>query len=394
MGLFSKIAEMIKRSRTPKLDAGNNYQKNQYQEQDIRNINYLQQPYTIKLSNNGEELMLTSIQFDNTVNHSNGEVTNLMIAKAIRYQDGDTIYFNQQESIAFEVPAGAQIDDVILQKISCYYMYERNMPDHNKECMYLGRLSQDPYDLGTHNKSEAVNRYINEKVEPRIAREKQEQIERQMASYRERQERDQTNAEKYRKNMLEEQKEYMRQQNKIKIERMGNPYLRQIDRDYIAKDGKRYCNYNGVNVLNGDILRLRRMNKVGKDENGTYVYTGYVETTQNEDDVEMLSKDGIPSGIPVCFATDKKIEEIMQSNNPNDLKILLLLLSQKTEDFKNNNGYLNYIGYINQYNNSTYKNLGNTTRTIQSTVEKLQQEFYQKKVQEQQRDQNGNQMEN
>ena len=378
MGLFSKIGEMIRRIRTPKLEAGNNYQQNQYQ--DTKNMNYLQQPYTITLSNNGEELMITSIQFHKQVKHRNGEVTNLMIAKAICYQDGNTIYFNQQESIAFEVPAGAQIDDVILQKIGDYYMYERNMPDHNKECMYLGRLSQDPYDLGTHNKSEAVNRYINEKVEPQIAREKQEQIERQMQSYREREEREKEKQREFVNRMQEEHKQYLRQQNKIKIERMGNPYLRKISEER-AIDGKMYCDYNGVNVLNGDILRLRKMNKVGKDENGTYLYTGYIESTEHEHDVEILSRDGVPTGIPICFATDKKIEEIIQSDNPNDLKILLLMLSQ-TEECINNNGYLNYIGKIDNYNR-TDKNIENTTRTIQSTVEKLQQEFYQRKMQKQ-----------
>ena len=32
MGLFSKIGEIIRRIRTPKLEAGNNYQQNQYQD--------------------------------------------------------------------------------------------------------------------------------------------------------------------------------------------------------------------------------------------------------------------------------------------------------------------------------------------------------------------------
>lgn len=385
MGLLKNIKEKIQmmrqRIKTPKLGSGENYQQNQCQYQDARNINYLQQPYTITRSNNDEQLMLTSIQFNNQIKHSNGEITNLMIAKVCHYQDGETIYFNQQESVAFEVPAGAQIDDFILQKIGIYYMYERNMPDKNKECMYLGKLSQDPYDLGTHNKSEAVNRYINEKVEPQIAREKQEQIERQMASYRERQEREQSNAEKYRKKVMEEQKEYIYQQQQIKIARMENPYLKQIGREYLANDGKKYCDYDGVNVVNGDILKLRKMNKVGKDENGTYIYTGYIESTENEYDVEMLSKDGTPAGIPVCFATDRKIEEIMQSNNPRDLKILLSMLSE-AEEFINDNGYLNYIGSINKYN-TTDKNIENTSRTIQSTVERLQQKFYQERVKEQ-----------
>lgn len=268
-------------------------------------------------------------------------------------------------------------------------MYERNMPDNNKDCMYLGKLSQDPYDLGTKNKSETVKRYINETVAPQIAREKQEQNERKMQNYKERQERENVEHREFVNKMHEKYIQYLKQQNEIKIKRMKNPYLK-INKNYIANDGKRYCDYDGINVLNGDILRLRKMNRVGHDENGTYIYTGYVESVQTEDDVEMLLKDGIPSGMPICFASDKKIEEIIQSDNPNDLKSLLALLSQ-SEELTDDKEYLNYIGKIDKYNTMD-KNIGNTTKTIQSTVKKLQQEFYQKKVQERQMKQNENQI--
>lgn len=381
MGLFSKIEEMIRRIRTPKLEAGKNYQQNQYQ--DTKNMNYLQQPYTIKLSNNGEELILTSIEFNKEIKHRNGEVTKLMIAKAFHQQERDYIFFNQEESIAFEVPAGVQINDVILQKIGSYYMYERNMPDCNKECMYLGSLSQYPYDLGTNNKSETVNKYINEKIEPQIARQKQEQIERQIAINRERIEREENESARYRRQMNEKYKEYKEGQNQIRTERIKRPYLKQVSSEYIENEGKQYYDYDGVNVINGDILKLRKINKVGIDENGTYVYTGYIDTTPNENDVEMFSRDEMLLGVPVCFATNKKIEEIMRSNNPNDLKGLLTLLSNE-DNFKNNNGYLNYIGMINN-DNKIDKNIGNRTRSIQSTVTKLQEKFYQERTQGQER---------
>ena len=386
MGLLKNMKEkmqmMIQKRKTPKLNPGENYQQNQ----DVKSINYLQQPYEIRNPGNEEKLLFTSIQLDNQIKHSNGEITNLMVAKVICYQDGETIFYDQQKNIAFEVPAGTQIDNVILQKISRYYIYERNMPDNNKECMYLGKMSQDPYDLGINNKSKFVEKYINETIAPKLAKEKQEQIEKQMASYREKQERENTKQREFVNKIQEEHKKYVQQQNKIKAERIENPYLEQVSKEYIAKDGKRYSDYDGINVINGDILRLRKMNKVGKDENGTYIYTGYVDTTPNKHDVEFLSKDGIPSGIPVCFATDRKIEEIVQSNNPDDLKTLLSLLSEKSEDFNNNNGYLNYIGKIDRDNN-TDRNITNTTRTIQSSVQQLQQKFYEQKVQEQEREQ-------
>lgn len=379
MGVFSKIKEIIRRIKTPKLSEGNNYIQNQ-------NNNQLQFPYYIALPN-GENFEVVSIQTKGNINHSNGEKTNLLIAKAFSYQNGDTIYVDSPENIAFELQQGTPINEVIMQKIGQYYAYEKNMPDNNKECMYLGKLSQDPYDLSTNNKSKAVENYINREIVPQIVREKQAQVEKQMQSYKERQERKNTNHREFINGIYEKQKVYEQQQIQIKSRRKENPYLEQASNEYIAKDGKKYCDYNGINVINGDFLRLRRMNKVGKDENGTYIYTGYIKTVQNKDDAEMLSRNRTPSGIPVCFATDKKIEEIMQSNNPNDLRTLLSLLSEKSEDFNNNNGYLNYIGKIDRHN-AIDKNIGNTTQTIQSNVQQLQQKFYQEKIQEQQVEQN------
>lgn len=376
MGLFSKIKEMIRRSRTPKLEEGN--------QQNGENSKRLQETYTIKLSSD-QSLMITAIQKGERMQHSNGENTDLMIAKVIKYKNGEHISSLNQESVAFEIPSGTPIDDIVLNKISQYYMYERNMPDNNKNCMYLGKLSHDPYDLGTNNKSAYVEKYINEKIAPQIEREKQAQIQSQLRSYRETQERDARKQREFVAGMQEEYKEYVQQQNEIKNQRIKNPYLNQIGEEYVSKDGMRYKDYEGINILNGDFLRLRKMNKVGKDINtGTYVYTGYVSTTANENSAEILSKDITPEGIPICFTTDRKIEEIMQSEDPRDKVTLLSLLSEKSLDYENNNGYLNYIGKIDRYNRID-RNLAETSEIIQSTVTRVQQNFYKQRIQETQK---------
>ena len=372
MGVFSKIKEMIRRSRTPKLEEGN--------QQNGENSKRLQETYTIQLSSD-QSLMITAIQKGERMQYSNGEITDLMIAKVIKYKNGEHISSLNQESVAFEIPSGTPIDDIVLNKISQYYMYERNMPDNNKNCMYLGKLSHDPYDLGNNNKSAYVEKYINEKIAPQIEREKQEQIQSQLRSYRETQERDARKQREFVAGMQEEYKEYVQQQNEIKNQRIKNPYLNQIGEEYVSKDGMRYKDYEGINILNGDFLRLRKMNKVGKDINtGTYVYTGYVSTTANENSAEILSKDITPEGIPICFTTDRKIEEIMQSEDPRDKVTLLSLLSEKSLDYENNNGYLNYIGKIDRYNRID-RNLAETSEIIHSTVTRVQKNFYQQRIQ-------------
>lgn len=369
MGVFSKIKEIIKRIKTPKLSEGNNHRQNQ-------NNNQLQFPYYITLPN-GENFEVVSIQTKGDINHSNGEKTNLFIAKAFSYQNGDTIYFDSPKNIAFELQQGTSIDEVIMKKIGQYYAYEKNMPDNNKECMYLGKLSQDPYDLSTNNKSKTIENYINIEIVPQIVKEKQEQRERQMASYREREQRYQN---EFVKKLKEETNNYVQNQNKIRSERIQKPYLIQNNSKYSGTNGEIYYDYDGVNISNGDILRLRKMNKVGKDENGTYVYTGYVSSTPNEHDVEFISRYENPKGTPICFATDKKIEEIIQSNNQNDLIALLRILS-KSETDRGNNQYLNYIGKINA-DNTIDTEIKNTTVTIQNTFNKLHSDFYNEKMKE------------
>ena len=79
MGLFSKIKEMIRRSRTPKLEEGN--------QQNGENSKRLQETYTIKLSSD-QSLMITAIQKGERMQHSNGENTDIMISKVIKYKNG------------------------------------------------------------------------------------------------------------------------------------------------------------------------------------------------------------------------------------------------------------------------------------------------------------------
>ena len=74
----------------------------------------------------------------------------------------------------------------------------------------------------------------------------------------------------------------------------------------------------------------------------------------------------------------------MQSEDPRDKVTLLSLLSEKSLDYENNNGYLNYIGKIDRYNRID-RNLAETSEIIQSTVTRVQKNFYQQRIQETQK---------
>lgn len=109
---------------------------------------------------------------------------------------------------------------------------------------------------------------------------------------------------------------------------------------------------------------------------------GYIQSTFDEFSVDSLGEK--PFGIPVCFTTNKKVEDIVAQSDSYEMKALLSLFSQE-QNFRNNNGYMNYIGGLDRYGNITNGN--DNSQIIKDNIEQLQQTAYQNKMQE--RPQNG-----
>ena len=51
----------------------------------------------------------------------------------------------------------------------------------------------------------------------------------------------------------------------IRQQRISNAEIHQKSDFYYNKDGKICRDYDGINVRNGDILKIRQLEKVGKD---------------------------------------------------------------------------------------------------------------------------------
>ena len=375
MRLFSKIKEFFAGSKTKRLNEVN-YYESQYGAPQNKELRL---PYIIMLPDN-RSIMITSLEYNNQALHANGEKTDIIIAKMLEVQENSAIAPNSETHIAFEVTQGMPIDQVILSKIGTYYLRELKNKDRNTDCMYLGRISENPYEeINWHNKSDMIEEYINTKVAPSLDEEKRRKQEKQILEQRAAEARVASEHDEYVTRLQDNQRKYQAQQNNVRMDRINNPYLKQVGPDYVI-DGKIYSDYNGIDMIGGDILKLRKLNKVGKDENNTYLYTGYVSTTPNEYDAEVLSKTARPMGRAVCFATDRKIEEILQSNNIGDLKTLLTALSLPRNE---KNETLEYIGRIDR-NNMIDTDLNNATDTIKSTVEKLEEVFREEEERESQ----------
>ncbi len=378
MGLFSKIKELFTGSKTKRLNEGNYYESKYGAPQNKE----LKLPFVIGLPDK-KSIMITSLEYNNIATHSNGEKTDVIVAKMLEVQEDSVIAPNSETHIAFEVTQGVPIDQAMLSKIGTYYLRELKNKDRNPDCMYLGRISENPYgEINWNNKSDVIGKYINEKVAPRLNEEKRKKQEKQIIEQRAAEVRDISEHEEYVRKLQKEQRENQTQQNNVRMDRINNPYLKQVGPNYVV-DGKIYSDYNGIDMIGGDILKLRKLNKVGKDENNTYLYTGYVSATPNEYDAEVLSKTARPMGRAVCFASDRKIEEIMQSNDIGDLKTLLTALSLPSNE---KNEALEYIGRINR-SNMIDTDLNNSTEPIKSTVAKLKEEF--RKEQEKESQQRG-----
>ena len=98
---------------------------------------------------------------------------------------------------------------------------------------------------------------------------------------------------------------------------------------------------------NGEILRIRHLNKVCKDrEGGRYLYTGYIQSVPHEHDYDYYEE----YGVPICFTIDKRVSDIVQENNPREIRNFLNLLSQKT-NFEGKSGEMMYIGALDRAGN-------------------------------------------
>lgn len=392
MGFLNKMKEkiqnIIQRRSIKRLGTGQYYEDQYYnnidQSQNLeqyKEIEYLRDPYIRPISGTDEYVRIGSIKFENQITHNNGIATNLMVAKVIRERNGKTYNEDKQDYVAFEMPCGTIIDDIILQKIVDYYLFEKNMLDSEK-CVYIGRINNNPQDYNI-DKSNYVDEYAKKQIRENIINEMESKRLNKEKSFEMLHKNTDDSCKKYRENLQSGTRQYLQNEEKVRNERVKNFYLRR-KLQYRGKDQSLYQEYDGVNISNGEILKLRQLNKVGKDEETgtTYLYTGYIQSTGHDYDVELISKDKSPIGmVPVCFTSDKKIDEIVAQNNQREIYSLLSLLSNK-ENYENNNGFLNYIGSI-DINGNIFKNQDRLPQSIKDNIGILQEQFYQRKINEQ-----------
>lgn len=308
----------------------------------------------------GSSIIIYNIEKETPVQHRNSEKTNLMTAKALKIGQEGFMNFDASDSIAFEVRESQELNKVLLEAIANEYEKQNSL--NNEVCNYLGMVDSIGNGYGVTRKSKVVENYVKENIVPRILEEREQKRLRIEENNRQRQAREDFRASLNAKNYVAEMEE-------IKQERLENLYLEKINVSEI--DGRKYEDYDGINTKTGEILRIRRLDKVGKDGEGMYLYQGYVYSTMNKDDVEILGK-GRPMGAPVCFELPARMSDIEASRDSEYMKKVLDLISRDDNeiDYK----HLTYIGGIDKEGNVTRDGVSNS-KAIRATVEKLKENF-------------------
>lgn len=330
-------------------------------------------------ANNGS-IFIANVKKYSYYQREDGRKADIVVAKMMEdlYGNNDlTTQYVQQlptpeqcDNVVFEIPSNMdkQKLEELKQTMIDYYEKAKNV-DQKSKYMYLGYI--DEYSRGKQQTDRNVLEFVNENILPTLQQEDAELKARRDRSTQTREIQPQVKQpeQNWKSGLIVNQDK----EQSIRQQRISNAEIRQKSDFYYNKDGKRCIDYNGINVRNGDILKIRQLEKVGKDENGTYLYSGYIQSVFDKDEYESLG-DETPLGIPVCFATDMRVEDIVHKQDIQEVYSLLTMLSAE-DNFRNNNGILNYIGKLDKYNR-IFPDINETSKAIQDSVASLKQKFY------------------
>lgn len=277
MGLLanikSEIQKMIRRVRTPKLGEGSKW---------FMQSGYAEDPISIGAYNGDNHIVASLNQFGNNYVAADGQMKKVMVARILNANRAQIL--GMEQFTAFEIPADVMPNDVnVLNSVLQGYLQQRSLLGE-RECIFAG----NPYEMNTSEYMQDMQEYVDNNIGTQIGEYRQEITQkRQQEIERSNQERQIREADQMARNRWRIENQYARD-NAVRQERINHPTLQKLE-SYRGNEGKNYVNYNGINVNSGDILKMRKVNKVGADKQGRYLYTAYLQNTFHADDVEILN---------------------------------------------------------------------------------------------------------
>ena len=337
MGIFDKLFNRKKENKV-KTNESRNINRN-----NVGPVQFKSNYYT-EIGGSDESVTIYDIKKISEDKHHNVYVARAQVFKsgnAIMLEAGDYISFEITPELEAFVLQNGQYRDNFEGYLSLNYLSEKSK-NKEMENYYFGEMVAEvdennyvSYTQG--NKSKDVEDKVNEYV----SNERKKLNDKYMESYNRRKEEEYIESlnvrDKIEKQNIEERKQ--------RLEKANNPYLKEVNK--YDKNGKVCYDYDGINTskeeYSGYILRIRELEKVGKDGAGTYLYKGLINNTPNESDVELLNH---RASTPVCFELYRRLEDIVSDNNPQEINSVLDFLSNP-RNFANKDR-LNYIGHLDQ----------------------------------------------
>lgn len=313
----------------------------------------------------GEKIDVSEIKEAQKIRHSDGTTSCLIKAKVIQINQEKVGDLDAAEPVCFEIPEGRY--DLIEELIERYMGVKLN----EKSYTYLGRAySKD--DIRLQPPTETVNSQI-EKLNEELL----EEVTNRRLDAAKRAER---RGEKARIKGEAKKNKKVDEWQSIIQDRLNNPFIK----GGIGKDKKE--KYDGVDMNDGRILRIREVEKITKDTTGRYIYTARLSSTPQMGDTEILSD----NGVPVVFTLPYRFNDIVNTDydiqyKQKLIKTVLRLLSEghannytKTGQF--DVSVLHDIGGIDKDGNIIENTSEQVSPIIMSKIVQLQSEYLEKRA--------------
>lgn len=323
--------------------------------------------YSISSIDGKNEIYVFNIENAGTVTHRGGDKTTLLIGRITKMREGNAVLFDSADFLSFEIPYGTELTEQLLVKAMKQYEQEIQL-GNNAQSHYIGRLTRDEKgEFAYGNKSVAVEGKVTEIVNEQI-QEREEHIRRNMAANAENVKRADKEA-MYRSSLSA--RDHLARETQEKEVRKLHPSLK---KDAYPLDRTNYPDYTGVDMQTGDILRVRHVDKIGKDGSGTYLYSAYLARKSNIDDVEFVNVEESPYSF-VCFELQKRLEDIVSGQNLQEITTLLQLLSY--DRVFENKDKLTYLGEIDKAGQVNRREKS-TSNAIQTRIEFMKKQYEEK----------------
>lgn len=356
MGILERIKRLFKKDEPKMLDTG---------------------IYKFNIKNDSNIIEFREVQNIDIVKHRNGSKNSLMQAKVYKYDEENArlledIKYNYRY-VTFEIPNNANLTNEMLEAIA--EQYEVYYSKTEEFCSFLGELSFTNQGFRITNISPSVYNYVKQNLEPKLLEELSQKREKRNKEIIEKEQKYNQKEFLQRINYKEETNRYLKEQKRIREQRMKNPYLNKLNTLNI--DGKISSEWEGINTTNGEVLKIHKLRKIGKAiENGQYLYTAIVNSTNSSTDANVINQQtGEMQGSHIGFEIPKNMEKMLENADANTINNILELLS--FGNIKGNENEFTYIGGIKQTGELEYTEKP-SVKSIENEFEKIKRDYKEK----------------